>query len=277
MSPSSDAGRDVQMQRLHATNPFRSLSWRFERVREIEGGAPPSRWDDQLIRQYAWFYALLGSGAKIDPAEFDSLLPLYEAHRISLDIDLRALLEAYILAGESDEQIARRFDLLPNTVKWFEAMFFHVRDRLEAQTWIVKSIGATLGSRSAVSPDGVLTPEQIRLTLRVFGYFGGPRVLDEVWRELQPGASAASLKDETWLSPREKMSIKVRGVIAAYWLPLMAPGRKLKKLPPSITGGQAKPADQDHKFAGNIKAFLDYFELGAPDAEDDEPPASEKH
>jgi hypothetical protein len=65
---------------------------------------------------------------------------------------------ARILAGQSDEGVAARCRLAPETVHWFEARHFRVRDRLDAADWVAaRVIGPglcpTSGGRCRLSTD----------------------------------------------------------------------------------------------------------------------------
>ncbi len=53
------------------------------------------------------------------------------------DLRLKFEIEARILAGQSDDEIAAKTGCSPETVYWFEALHFCARDRLEYPGYVV--------------------------------------------------------------------------------------------------------------------------------------------
>jgi hypothetical protein len=259
---------DLEMRQLQEVNPFRPLDWRFLRVADlVTARKSPSRWDDRWIREYARFYELAAQpNVRADQRPLDAFPYMYEAFRLRHDLDLRAIVEAFILAGETDEQIAQRYGFHPESVGWYEAMYFHVRDRLESVTWVLKSIGGILGSRPPLAADGVLTREQIRLTWKVFGYYGGPSILEAVLGVLSPGAKQPQQID-AWIDQKGTDAIKVRSAIAAYWLESSpANALKLLRLARRLSQTSREAVPDNTKFAKNISAFLDGTRWLRPEA-----------
>ena len=128
-------------------NPFRSRCWRFNRVLQLIENQPfprrPSRVDDDRYTG-GYYYFLLenrcadwknfsGASSREDPA-----LVQRDMLRRSLDAEDRAIVEARILAGETDAEIGRKLAILPEAVDWYEALFFCVRDRLRLHSWIAQ-------------------------------------------------------------------------------------------------------------------------------------------
>jgi|TARA_R110000824_G_scaffold111917_5_gene260768 hypothetical protein len=175
-------------------NPFRAVRWRYERVMQLLEDAdnrPNARRDDKYITAVFKFLRdwNTAGNAPSDMIEDErlKLFPknpgLYYAYEIAnhVDEDLKHVIEARILAKQSNKAIAARAGVTPDTVEWYEKVFFNVRDRLSNRDYISKQvIGPTVGSGL---PN--LTTE---MTAKFFGYFGGPIVLDFVVEGYDAGA-----------------------------------------------------------------------------------------
>jgi len=129
--------------------------------------------------------------------EVDRILPLVWAIRHGLDadvpsedwpeyqalLDARAIwraggpprweLEARLLAGQSDEEIASRFGIEPGTVGKYERLFFEVRQRLTAPGWIIhEAIGPIERRRRP--------PFNLGAVWKLAAYAGGPIALEAI-------------------------------------------------------------------------------------------------
>lgn len=184
-------------------NPARTPSWRADRVLELVQHRPEPlgcsrRRDDEYVREYRNF--LLKWFKYSTEEEQFSLFPknpgLFHAHMIHYDSDTerRAIVQATLLAGLSNEQCADYWHTLPAAIEWYERLFFNVRDRLKAHHWIVKSVLGTAAHRAAGREDH-LTENQRDLTYKLFAYFGGPLIFDVILSGFSAG-SLPSRKDE---------------------------------------------------------------------------------
>ncbi len=84
---------------------------------------------------------------------------------------LRSEVEARILAREPFERIARRASTSPGVIEAFEAVFFHVTDRLDDEAFVIHQVlgpGIYQGFRA----------DDYDLVWKLFGYRCGPVVLD---------------------------------------------------------------------------------------------------
>ncbi len=106
----------------------------------------------------------------------------------------RLRVECRILAGESDAEIGAKEGVPPESVLWYEKLFFHVRDRIEASDWIVHQV------LEAQSGGFFPTDEQ---ALKAFAYFLGPAVLDALLtgflaqeRRTRPGEPRWTFREE---------------------------------------------------------------------------------
>lgn len=214
-------------------SPMREAAWRHQRVLAIwQGGAGPlfaSRGDDKYVRTLLKFtqdyreaerraeeeVAAPGRGLD-DSAAMTQLFArkpgLWYARQLHHDVDseLRSLVQARILARETDDQIAARFATLPAAIHWYEKLFFHVRDRFHCRDWVVKSILGTwsthLGER-----DGA----RIRHALyKSVAYHGGTHALDAVISSFAATPYPDGADVERWFEQTFKQKLKVHAMAA---------------------------------------------------------------
>jgi hypothetical protein len=99
---------------------------------------------------------------------------LHAAHRLyEHGAELRFEVEARLLARQSADEIAASTRLLPPTIDAYEAIFFNVRDRLNAGDWVV----GTLIGQGLTSGIG---PWPVSEVWKVLASAGGSPVLDVV-------------------------------------------------------------------------------------------------
>lgn len=166
-------------------NPFREPSWRFQRVLDLVERDQPGRCtqrDDTYVKQYRRFAGKFRSARSEEArmALFPEYPGLFLAHLFhhQPDKEWRWLLQARILTGENDEKISQRMATLPSAVDWYEKVFFNIRDRLEATDYITKQIIGKTEDRAPLARKGQLTDFQEQISYKLFGYFGGPLILD---------------------------------------------------------------------------------------------------
>jgi hypothetical protein len=156
-------------------NPFRPPDWRWQRAGQLAGpGARPRRLDDDRVRRARSFRAALGKagGDLRDRRLARSHEDVHGAYRIHHgEPRRRGEIEARLLAGQSDEEIAGRVGVEPQVVEAYESLFFNVRDRLESSDWIAFSV---FGERLY----GGFDAGDIDLAWKILAYHGGPVVLD---------------------------------------------------------------------------------------------------
>lgn len=169
-------------------NPFREPQWRGERALSlVEGAQGPRRAspksDDQYVRQYRNFLVkyLPQQDESLRLALFPRYPALYYAHQLQYhpDREWRTFCQARLLARQSDKEIGEAIGTLPEAVAWYEALFFNVRDRLDNHDWIVKTVLGTRDQRAA-NREGSITDHQRELLYKIYGYFGGPMILDVI-------------------------------------------------------------------------------------------------
>src|SRR5262245_36208696 len=156
-------------------NLLRSVDYRWrEALRAVATGVDgPPRHDPETIAAIAYLREL-ALGEKGDPPDMlDRRWPgLPAAHRLRGDDGpLRWEVQARILSGQTDDEIATRCGLALETVRWFESLFFTVRDRRLARDWIAAQVleeGLWCG----------FSREELGKVWMVFGFSAGPLVLD---------------------------------------------------------------------------------------------------
>ena len=188
MTPSSVRARVMipEINPIEQFNPFRSPRWRYERVLELVDRPgrtlPFSRLDDVTVRRARNFFILWRRGRRGNEMDLSRAFcedrGMYYAFLLDErhDEDIRKFVEARLLAGQSDEEIADKLCTVPEAIDAYEKLFFNVRDRLEHHDWIVRQIITPAASRFS-SEEPLRNHE---LTLKFFGYFAGSVVLDAI-------------------------------------------------------------------------------------------------
>jgi hypothetical protein len=163
-------------------NPMRAPHWRWLRAMQVDaGGMRPSKTIDggdgfawvrralRLKRRHA--LAANKPQALYMLARADR--ELFWAHSIWAEekSPTRWAIEAHILAGESNEDIAKKVGCEPEVIAAYEAVFFNVREKLDHVEYVVNVVMGDAVSRG-------LTERQYDLLWKLFGYRGGPHVLD---------------------------------------------------------------------------------------------------
>jgi hypothetical protein len=163
----------------------------------------------------------------------------YEAYLRSIDEPTAVLLmEARLLAKCTFEEIADACDTIPDTVEWYEALFFNVRDKLDARDWITTRVLVPAMSRnfglldhphhahsddddddspiSSPWDDRVIARPFLDASLKMFAYFGGPLLCEFMIHGFQSGKIVSSgdnlskFLDEHWA-----LTIRARSAQAA--------------------------------------------------------------
>jgi hypothetical protein len=260
-------------------DPHRAPDWRLRRVRQLleAPGGPrrPHRLDDEYIGRYRKF--LLTLSATLAQAEQEVAgtarqfhehpalaafvaenADIYYAHQLHFasDQEGRFLVQARILARESDDEIARRLAMPAGAVAWYESMFFHVRDRFDAGDWIEKAVIRPLTLQPAI-PDPAADAQALSWSfIRHLAYFGGSLVLDAALDELtstEPPGTADQVPGRLSEAFQGALTFKTMAAVFEGRLSpiqLMKLQAKLAKLPVS------KAAGGDKDISPHIEAML---------------------
>ena len=220
-------------------NVFRRPDWRLERVLKIIDRLPaPGRCtsrDDQYVKAARTF--LLRWRAKASDEEREELFwenpGLFYAYQIyertEDEPEPAMFMQARLLARQSYEQIAECLSTTPETVDWYEKMFFNVRDRLQNRDWITKhvllpsimknhGVVPAKGDDSDILPfkDSAVAKPFLDASLKLFAYFGGQYIVDIMITGFQSGKPLVS-PDEmaAWFDHHWSMTIRRRSHQAA--------------------------------------------------------------
>jgi hypothetical protein len=168
---------------FESLNFFREVNWRWRRAQRIVNADLPisrSRDDTETILAARFLSALARCRTDKGRAHVEkTYLALHAAKRLN-EADGPALWEikARILADQTDDEIAAHCGLSPETVRWFEALHFCVRDRLQVPDWIAKVLGP--GLRNG------FTREEMGHIWMALAYHGGPLILEVVMAATLP-------------------------------------------------------------------------------------------
>lgn len=209
------------MFQFHPSNPFRVTNWRWERARALrESKTKINRnfKDDQLTK-LAYKFQLELAKCKDDIARWDlmdeypALFPAYLIFKRGDNEErhpMRFAIEARLLAGQSNEEIAECFGISPDIIKYYEKIFFNVREKLNSSDYIMTCI---IGP----SVQAGLSDRDYDLLWKLFGYLYGPIVLDSfimtTSRRYRPTTMSevdAALADDTRSALQRKVAIVTR-------------------------------------------------------------------
>lgn len=218
-------------------DPLRAPKWRCTRATSIldgDGGPfHPSRGDDTYVRTFLIFLRKIRSVDPTELAQLQGQLPgrrsnstdlekyfvkragLWYAFRLHFfDSEARTFAQACILAREDDHQIAARWGTLPDTFKWYEKIFFDVRDRLDNAAWIRQAVLSPRPSRPA-GAGGAPAESPQDLMLKTGAYYGGRGVLDDMLAGVSSTPAAAGARGvEAWMSKSLKSVVKAKALTA---------------------------------------------------------------
>ncbi|MEK6233616.1 MAG: hypothetical protein N2C14_02805, partial [Planctomycetales bacterium] len=138
---------------------------------------------------------------------------LYHAHQLMVDNSLRKTrngIEARILAGQNDQEIAKVVGVTPETVHWYEACYFDVRGRLRHKDWVVSCVIGPI--------DQNMGPDSEDKLLKLFGYFAGSKAVDFIaWGGFKGGIPKIASEEElsAWMDANWAETLKMRSAMAA--------------------------------------------------------------
>ena len=163
-------------------NLKRAPSWRWLRAMEIDGGgfkatraldgATGFRWIRRALRFKRRFDAAGNQNAAVYALVLSDR-PMFWAHSIWADekSPVRWAIEARVLAGESDEEIADKLGTKPDVIDAYINTFFDVREKLQHMDYILTVVLSEAVTRG-------LQERHYDLLWKMLGYCGGPHVLD---------------------------------------------------------------------------------------------------
>jgi hypothetical protein len=205
---------------LRMFDPSLGVDWRWQDARRtVDEGrkATRKRDPDWLVEVVAYLRAMQRCKDDRGRARVAARYSEIDQARRFAEAGGQALWEvqARLLAGQSDDEIATLCGLSPGAVNRFESLFYAVRERIEAHDWVLTR---------AIRPGMryLSTPPDLATTWRQFGYYAGPLVLDvviavsmdrplPVWTKDMKGADQPGFE--------EQLRLKCRLAIGAHMLP----------------------------------------------------------
>lgn len=212
---------------------FREPTWRWERVKKLTERFPTparcSKRDDEFV-QKARNFIQRWKHLEDDEARRELWVKhsgLYYAYDLWLrqqdnrDFDEGCHLQARILSGQSFETIARITGLTEDAIKWYEAMYFNVTDRIEQRDYINRMVLIPAFMRSVPEEPDDDAPRFKNSavakpfgdgTIKMFSYFGGPHVAEAMISACKVGARLANAEDirewyhQTWMDSISRRS-----------------------------------------------------------------------
>lgn len=196
-------------------NPRRPLNWRFDRAQTlIREEKRASKGDDPITvraRRFLYLWNNMEPEQRIELFAFDP--GLYYAHDIynADDLQLKTTIETRLLAGQDDATIADGLNTLPEAIAAYEALFYNVRDRLKSRDWV---------QRTALYPAMQRGVDDMgfEFCAKLFAYFGGPAVADELLHMCDPNDRPSDTKDVSRYWERQlTRTLKRRSLQAAQF------------------------------------------------------------
>jgi hypothetical protein len=191
--------------------------------------------DEETARAVAYLRALRrGQGGRRQAGVARSLPDVHAARQLNLHGGNATVeVQARLLAAQSFEEVARITGLPPEVVKWYEALFYQVTDRLRARDWITTCAVGWWASDLSTGRD----PATV---LRAYAYHGGPALLDAALlyllgdrMEVRPGYDQ--------FSPEGRLDRSMRLAIRIEMLPWGAKtDRRVFKLHAELTADARK-------------------------------------
>jgi hypothetical protein len=220
-------------------NFFRRPDWRWERVLKMVDRYPApgrcTRRDDKFVKDARNFILRWRDKDSDDDREELWLESpgLFYAHNLMAKAQDRpegvSFLEARLLARQTPEQIAPIMGITVDTIRWYEALFFNVIDRLDQRDWITSAVlmpaikkhhgawkQAAAEEVMVSAKDSTVALPFLDSTLKLFAYFGGPYVVDVMITGFRQGKSLASPDDiGQWFDEHMSLTVRRRSAQAA--------------------------------------------------------------
>jgi bacterioferritin (cytochrome b1) len=196
-----------------AEDPQRPADWRWARAQWLT--SQRSRYarqkDEEDVVLVARSYQKLLANCRSD-TDHDALRRkypgIYWAHRIhETSSGVRWALEAWLLTGAPPALIVQRNRVTPETLTWYEKLFFSVTDSLACPDYILNVVIGSAVHRGVNDRD-------YDLLWKLFGFLGGVDVLDSMITQ------KANPRAEAWFGDHTRFTIRRKAAIAAHTMPV---------------------------------------------------------
>lgn len=217
-------------------NPFLRPDWRFERVLKLVGRVPTpgrtTKLDDEHIKEARSFMLRWRKGEAAREQLLQENPGLYYAHMVHdnlhTDPEVRFMMEARLLSGQPPEEIAEALKTLPQTVTWYEKIFFNIKPFLSHHDWIVKHVLLPASDRFVAHDDDddddvpqpqgtpLIVRPHLDMTLKFFSYFGGPVMCEFMIGGFKRGMAVHTQDDiSAWLDDQWQLTLQRRSAQAS--------------------------------------------------------------
>lgn len=171
-------------------NPKRAPHWRWLRATQIDGGGfrasraldgPEGyKWIRRALRMKRRYEAAGGRQTALYALMLHDR-DLFWAYTIWLEdkSPTRWMIEARVVAGESDEEIADKLGTSPGVISAYVNVFFDIREKIDNMDYMVGTVMGDAVTRG-------LQERHYDLLWKMLGYNGGPHVLDATLRKSTP-------------------------------------------------------------------------------------------
>ena len=200
---------------LNEWDPYRSPRWRYDRAahlaktRSKRQTCDYARDDEYVFSTFkflrGWNNLARASQYSANEARIAKLYPkypgLYLAHQLFSQKSgdpIRYEVEARILARQTDEEISSKVSMHPEGIRWYELVFFNVRDRIDNEGYIGRQV---IGPAVAHGLRNIA----IDFSAKYWGYYAGPYMLDLILSDRDPatpspkwGTDLNHFMDEYW-------------------------------------------------------------------------------
>lgn len=221
----------AEMQRW---DPLRRPDWRFERVLQMADRFPtPGRCtnrDDEWVRKARNFVLKWRNRPDARDDLWREEPGLWYAYRLkeaaTEDPNAPFTIEARLLAGQPDAEVAHEAQTITPTVTWYGKLFFDVADSLGHHDWVLRQVlipaarraGEDRASRrgKASYDTAPIVDPFLDYSLKFFAYFGGPLLLEVMLSGFVRGNRLASRDDaEQFADAYHARVLKFRSAQAA--------------------------------------------------------------
>jgi hypothetical protein len=115
---------------------------------------------------------------------------IYMNRQSGEDLRTGTMIEARLAAGQTSDEICHEHGTIPETIDWYEKLFFNVRDRFNAVDWMVNHViipaFEEAGEQTAAQndedkskyPKHPIARPFLDPSVLFFAYFGGPKMVD---------------------------------------------------------------------------------------------------
>lgn len=198
---------------------MRLPGWRRNRIRTIVEGTLPynRRRDDAWVKRGWKFYSAIE--ATVDPLDFGELSmkhpDLYWAHELHTSPDegtemLKHEIEARLLSGQNNAGISERTGFPAPVIEAYHELYFSVRDRLRFPSFVVHKVIGPSVHRG-------LTNNEPDILWKLYGFFGGPFVIDAMIAKFTNPAKAQRHEDvDAFIEDGIIGSVKRNGLVASH-------------------------------------------------------------